>query len=741
MPEEPTIREWTVMFSFASDNPLAPGTISQLKAIKNAGYHREVNVIAQFDPHTINTPVHIFDVNSIEKLVDPKLHNIGFASDNPSVRNLVLDKLWDADVKTALQGQLTNNGSSNQNRANPQRPINYDPPVPTRIMSSEQNPRDSLASFIEFCRINYPARHYILILLGHGVVVGNDLFMVDEHTDDLESPQHSLKLTDLGEVLGKFSERIKGDGELELIGFHSCSMSAAEVAFELKEKANYMLASEGPAFVGSWPYRQILIRLFNEVAESETKSKPLDTHLIAGGLVDRVKTGVDDPATHIRRGFNGKGAELLKKYEVGCSPDSRLVEALAQKLENLINNSTLGDVKAFQNGNSTLSKKTRNLLGKHKKLAEQGQALQGDDKRELNRRLILDAFPDEIKQIRNRRMFIQFFDYCSYNSFDFQLAGYSSDLTLCDLNRVHQLEEPLEKLAKTLSESLKHEELEKEKPGKAKRAKGKAKRATDSSIIEAVLLAHWEAQSYYEENYIDLYDFCFRLAAKCKIGPESQKTAPMMKEIAVACDKVMEVLKRGFSGNDFGSIVRCEFSGPTYQFSHGLSIFLPWSEPVGNRMWDNEYEQYDLHQGTKWRDFLKTYFDVTMRSTQEDERKDDKHERAQQKGRERLDRQLLQIVEHMAAQAFSDVEQISGGSRDVLGGTGRKSGGTDPTGGGCECNSIKNHPRITRRQPILIVGKNGTGDRTVRFVSPASDTIIEELRDQFIGASQQGQIV
>lgn len=65
-------REWTVMFYLASDNPLAPGTITHLKAIKNAGYHPEVNMLAQFDPHTINLPVHVFDVNCIEKNEEPE---------------------------------------------------------------------------------------------------------------------------------------------------------------------------------------------------------------------------------------------------------------------------------------------------------------------------------------------------------------------------------------------------------------------------------------------------------------------------------------------------------------------------------------------------------------------------------------------------------------------------------------------------------------------------------------------
>ena len=32
-------KEWTLMFYFASDNPLAAGIVSQLKSIKQAGFH------------------------------------------------------------------------------------------------------------------------------------------------------------------------------------------------------------------------------------------------------------------------------------------------------------------------------------------------------------------------------------------------------------------------------------------------------------------------------------------------------------------------------------------------------------------------------------------------------------------------------------------------------------------------------------------------------------------------------
>ncbi len=704
MPEISEVREWTVMFYFASDNPLAPGTISQLKAIKNAGFHREVNVIAQFDPHTINMPVHIFDVNMVEKLSPRKDTDTGFNSKDPFVRNLVLDKLWDENIKKDIQEQLNRDG--NGHNGTPPRE-KYDPPVPKITMSSEQDPKTSLAEFLEFCRIHYPARHYMLIILAHGVVVGNDLFMLDEHGASGESPQRTLKLTDLREVLDTFDHKITGDkpsAKLELIGFHSCSMSAAEVAFELRGRANYMLAAEGPQFVGSWPYRQMLIRLFNEVENS----KPLSNHSIARAIVNTVKTDISADANVFRKALNRNGGkELLERHNPGDSPDLELINTLADEVKTLLKRPSFCE--DINNGRALSSRMKRR---KTKHLAD---PLTGKHLIEFNRELISEAFPEDIQKVKIRRMFINFFDFCMYNSFDFQLAGYSSELTLCDLNRVDQLQEPLATLATTLIEAL-----------------ASSAPAADSPVRNAILLAHWESQSYYEENYTDLYDFCFRLAAKYQT---IQPTQPIFERIVAACNGVMDALKRGVHKNDFGAIVRCKFCGPTYQYSHGLSIFFPWSEPVGNLMWDEEYERYELSDRTKWRDFLKTYFTNTMRQTKEKEC--DERELELRDIREGLDGKLLGLIEHMASEAFADAEQLAkGGARDPLGEP-RKGGATDPTGGGCECNSIKNHPRRSRTRPNLAADNIEAAGENGHFIAPASETIIAGLSDQFHGRTEQ----
>ena len=709
---KPEPREWTVMFCFASDNPLAPGTISQLKAIKNAGFHHDVNVIAQFDPHTVNMPVHIFDVNMVERLkLEQRLKdrgkslekasNIGFEGNDPFgchdpfgrsdpfVRNLVLDKLWDAEIR----GQIKEHAAKE---------IDYNPPIPSVTMSSEQNPKESLGRLLNFCRVNYPARHYMLIILAHGIVVGNDLFMFDEHGSEVNAQEHALTLTGLGEVVDKFKDQISKDeprGELELIGFHSCSMSGAEVAFELRDKANYMMASQGPMYVGSWPYRQILIRLFNDMENA----KPLRDNLIAASLIDRLKERRGEPALHLLKVLNGNGRKFLQNHG---TDKPEVIKTLTDKISDLLKGPPLCDQKAF--GDVSFSRKTKSLMAKNKKAR-----LRGKELRELNLNIIMDAFPEEMSKAKIRRMFIKMFEYTIYNSFDFQLAGYSADLTLCDLNRVHRLQQPMERFVKALVNGLEQ-----------------GKKADDSSIRDVILLAHWEAQSYYDENFTDLYDFCFRLT-NLKIKPHKPRTRAAFAEIVEAANDVMEVLKRGARRRDFGPIVRSAFCGPAYQYSHGLSVFFPWAEPIGSNMWDEQYENYELNQRTGWRTFLKTYFACTMRLTQEAE--GDKREPQPSFTQPPLDRELLMVLEQMSAGLLTGIEQLAGkiGPRDPLG-NGQKTGGGDPAGGGSDSVVIKNYPHFTGLQLRGLNGKGNHGARTGKsgFVMSASGSVLLAVGSQ-----------
>lgn len=577
MPDE---KELTLMVYFASDNPLAPGIVSQLKAIKQAGFHHDANVVAQFDPQPEGTPTHIFDVNRIMKLFNPqpKIGFIGFTENDPFVSNLLEDKLWRGE----RDPQLDRNGHPIRGRLREsfaRRNIDYNPPEPPLDKTKgepakanggetkegahntdkdhkerELNPKESLEAFLTFCREAYPARRYMLFILGHGVVVGNDVFLFDENPD-----KQSLSLKELGGLLTDFKKNLNAGAKFELISFHSCSVSSMEVAYELAGTANYMLASQGPAFVGSWPYRQILMRIFNNMAQLKDDER--------SGDEEKVKENVK---------------EMLRDI----------------------------------------------------------------------------------------------FSYCYYNSTDFLLAGYSFDLCLCNLNKVKEITGPLVGLSEKLQAGLADE---------------------NKLVRDFILLAHWEAQSHWQESYTDLHDFCFTLSRKCgeflqglgeDAGQILGQTHTTLENIIDACNEVADQLKQErFGAKDEKIIIKSEFAGPGHQYSHGLSVYFPWSEPISDRQILVDYEKYDFNE-TAWLSFLRAYFARTMRESRKSEMMNMAGETT---ARPQRDDEML--AEDMLSLVFNREGSLSRETSpaDVLKVTPR-----DPTGDECTCPSVKNYPRDTR---------------------------------------------
>jgi Clostripain family len=586
-------KEWTLMFYFGSDNPLAPGIVSQLKALKTAGYHQQANVIAYFDPETIGTPTHVFDVNAIYKLEDDK-PNIGFTKNDPFVRNLMLDKLW-GDKELNRDGipirELLIQQFAKYNLPKP--PTNKQPTAKRRskarsTRNTEPDPKTSLKTFLDFCASEYEAKHYMLFILGHGLIVGDDVFLFDEH-----AAKHSLTLRELREVLDGFKTNIKQkdeNAEFELVSFHSCSMSGLEVAYELQDTANYMLASQGPAFVGSWPYTQILIRVFNDIKR-----------LMA---VDK----------QTKAGAKNKGAAAQKKGKVAA-----IVEAMIEKI----------------------------------------------------------------------------FYYILHNSTDFMLAGYSFELCLCDLrkDKIRRIGGALKDLSAALVQGLQN-----------------------SLVKNCVLLAHWQSQSYWGENYTDMYDFCFCLNRYCDdFGKATGDTAPF-ESIQGACDKVMESLAKRSHKQPDNPIILAEFAGPGSQYSHGLSVFFPWTRPTADRIIMEEYPQYKFDETGWFSRFLNQYWGPaeyptsvvdrtavsidgsTMRLSHVDEQ-DPLTAQAQQNNRQSYKRRnspfKADLLEDIISLMFDAQGPLSNDSTlddpDPL-----KTNPRDPTGDDCTCGSIKNYPHDTR---------------------------------------------
>jgi hypothetical protein len=108
----------------------------------------------------------------------------------------------------------------------------------------------------------------------------------------------------------------------------------------------------------------------------------------------------------------------------------------------------------------------------------------------------------------------------------------------------------------------------------------------------ALILAHWEAQSYNGESFIDLYDFCERLRIRY---PDDQ-----VKE---HCERVKDAIR--------AVVVKTNVCGAAFQFSFGLSIYFPWGRLSTN------YGNLSFPKATNWIDFLQLYLNKTRRRRDE----------------------------------------------------------------------------------------------------------------------------
>jgi Clostripain family len=129
-------------------------------------------------------------------------------------------------------------------------------------------------------------------------------------------------------------------------------------------------------------------------------------------------------------------------------------------------------------------------------------------------------------------------DYINYYK-DYEMIGSSTDQSACDLENFDtQLLPAIRNLASRLEAGL-----------------------TCRAVNDGVLLAHWEAQSYKGEQYVDLYDFCDRLQMRCA---REQALLEGFKAADVTLEAVLAQLDAGLV--EAANALKKENVKPAWQF-------------------------------------------------------------------------------------------------------------------------------------------------------------------------------
>lgn len=117
----------------------------------------------------------------------------------------------------------------------------------------------------------------------------------------------------------------------------------------------------------------------------------------------------------------------------------------------------------------------------------------------------------------------------------------------------------------------------------------------DNEFQRAIVYAHWAAQSYNGELFVDLHDFC-QMLIENYVDAEGK---PKDEQVSNRCLEVQKAISRM-------RVISC-FCGIDCQHSNGLSIYFPWSVIF------DSYSELNFARESKWFEFLKTYVEKTRR--------------------------------------------------------------------------------------------------------------------------------
>ena len=235
---------------------------------------------------------------------------------------------------------------------------------------------------------------------------------------------------------------------------------------------------------------------------------------------------------------------------------------------------------------------------------------------------------------------------CARHLIDFSVMDRSSEQSVCDLSLLRQpgnITSAIRELSTALQESLRFVPA----PGDRK-LEDKEQRVLEFPIIsDAVRLARLEAQSFWAETFVDLYDFCERLLKKCNeaivvqadlarhlnvegnLETQIRNTALVrqLRKIMSCCLQVMNRVEE--------MVPYSYYIGSELQYSKGLSIYFPWTMPgepysfyyhktkKEHRLVNafETYSSYDFAEESAWAKFLKSFYAATLRKVRRAERK------------------------------------------------------------------------------------------------------------------------
>lgn len=242
--------EWTVMVYLDADNNLESAGIDDINEMEMVGSSNEVNIVVQVD----RIPYSVLAAN-----------NQGYADDTSN-----------GDWTTTRRYYITQDYDSSQ--------------ISSQLISDlgEQNMGDpqTLLNFASWVATEYPAKKYLLVIWNHGGGF-RSLNLNKDIAWDYTDEEDKITMPELESALSSISTQI--GGKIDVVGMDACLMAMVEVAYQIKDYADILVASEENVPDTGWPYDTIFNQL---VSDPYMSSEELASEIVANYISSYPSSGV-----------------------------------------------------------------------------------------------------------------------------------------------------------------------------------------------------------------------------------------------------------------------------------------------------------------------------------------------------------------------------------------------------------------------------------------------------------------
>jgi len=225
--------EWTVMIYLDADNELESAGINDINEMEMVGSTTDVNIVVQVD----RIPYSVLAAN-----------NQGYADD-----------LSNSNWTTTRRYYITQDFD----------PYQINSQLKSELGELNMGDSQTLVDFANWAITNYPAQKYLLVIWNHGGGFRSPAYTTKDIAWDYTSGEDKITMPELEYALSAISSQL--GRKIDIVGMDACLMAMTEVAYQIKDYAGIMVASEENEPGDGWPYDSILAQLVSNPTMSAEK--------------------------------------------------------------------------------------------------------------------------------------------------------------------------------------------------------------------------------------------------------------------------------------------------------------------------------------------------------------------------------------------------------------------------------------------------------------------------------------